>query len=339
MSIRSLCADTGVVAFHISELLSPFAIERIRQGLEYGEEWLESAPTRLEESCKRFGVLPTVPQWGGNRSVACRGVLMDDPRLGASSVERERRFFSERHSAGSEVVVKLSAYRRSTHREVESLAVLSASGRVPHIVSFDVQSEVLITHLLPDVTPLSDLEEDRDEAPAIAELLREVHSCDSALLPAEPSIPYRLASAWQSASAWRSAPRMELAKAAETLELMGRASASSLHGDLVPANVLRDPSGTLFVVDPQAAAGDPSSAVASWGLLRGNGDEQGWRAGGGAIRRALLVGSLLSCPSERVLAHLSFQAFEIACRQASWEQWDWVAESIELGRRSREMLV
>jgi streptomycin 6-kinase len=131
---------------------------------------------------------------------------------------------------------------------------------------------------------------------------------------------------------------MELAGAAETLELMGLAQECALHGDLVPANVLRDTSGTLFVVDPQATAGDPCSAVASWGLLRGNGDEQGWRAGGGAIRRALLVGSLLSCPSERVLAHLSFQAFEIACRQASWEQWDWVAESIELGRRAREML-
>ncbi len=321
--------------FHISELLSPFAVERLRQGLEFGEEWLASAPSRLEKACRENGVEPTAPQWGGNRSVACRGVLVHD----SQQVANPRRASWELGSKpGDEVVVKISAYPRSTRREVESLAVLSASGRVPHIVTFDVASELLVTHLLPSVTPLSALEEDRFEAPAVVDLLKQVHACDSTLLPSEPSIPYRLAAAWQAASAWRSAPRMELAKAAETLELQGRTPSSALHGDLVPANVLRDSAGKLFVVDPQASAGDPSSAVASWGLLRGNGDEQGWRAGGGAIRRALLVGSLLSCPSERVLAHLSFQAFEIACRQASWEQWDWAAESIELGRRAREML-
>ena len=318
--------------FHISELLSPFAIERLRQGLEHGDEWLASAPSRLEQVCHENGVEPTAAQWGGNRSVACRGVLKDDATKNSAS-----RFSSAPN--GTEVVVKLSAYPRSTRREVESLAVLASSRRVPQIVTFDVASEVLVTELLPGVTPLSDLEEDRFEAPAVVDLLKQVHACDPALLPLEPSIPYRLASAWQSASAWRSAPRIELAQAAEKLELMGRGPECALHGDLVPANVLRDQSGVLFVVDPQASAGDPSSAAASWGLLRGNGDEQGWRAGGGAIRRALLVGSLLSCPAERVLAHLSFQAFEIACRQASWEQWDWVAESIELGRRAREMLI
>lgn len=304
------------MAYHLDELLSPFAVERLRASLKNGDEWLSSAPSRLVDEAHRFDVVPTAAQWGGNRSVACRGIRPD----------------------GTEVVVKVSAYPGTTRRETHSLAVLSASGRVPDVVAADPAAEVLITRLIPSVTPLSEVEEVRSEASALADLLRVVHSCDSALLPADLSIPFRLAAAWQAASAWRHAPRLDLARAAEFLELLGPSEEVSLHGDLVPANVLRSASGELFLVDPQASAGDPASAVASWGLLRGNGDELGWRAGGGAIRRALVLGSLLSLDHERVLAHLAFQALELACRQASWEQWEWAAESIELYRRTREAL-
>ena len=304
------------MAYRLDELLSPFAIERLRASLTYGDDWLRNAPSRLVDEAHRFDVVPTAPQWGGNRSVACRGIRPD----------------------GTEVVVKLSAYKGTTRRETHSLAVLAPSARVPEVIAADPSAEVLITRLIPDATPLSEVDEIKTEAAGLAELLRLVHACDAELLPSEISIPFRLAAAWQAASAWRHAPRIDLARAAEVLELLPPAPSVALHGDLVPANVLKSSSGVMYLVDPQASAGDPAAAAASWGLLRGNGDELGWRAGGGAIRRALVLGSLLSLDHERVLAHLAFQALELACRQASWEQWEWAAESIELYRRARAAL-
>lgn len=300
--------------FDITELLSPFAIERLRASLLDGDAWLSAAPSRLEDEAIRLGFEPTVIQWGGNRSVACRALSRD----------------------GVEVVVKLAAYAGSTRREVLSLAALVESRRVPEILACDEKREVLVTRAIQTAIPLSDLDEDKLETASVADLLSRVHSCDTSLLPSEHPVAFRLAAAWQTAEGWRNAPRMELCRAAEVLELLPTDKECALHGDLVPANVLKDENGVLWLVDPQAAAGDPASSAASWGLLRGNGPEQGWRTGGGAIRRALLVGQLLGCNQQRVLAYLTFQAFEMACRQASWEQWEWAAESIELARAARE---
>lgn len=307
---------TIAVVFELADLLSPFAVERLQQSLPLADEWLASAPRRLLVAAQTFGVTPVAPLWGGNRSVACWGTDGD----------------------GVSCVVKLAAYPGSVRREVQGLRVLAPSGRVPRIVAVQEMAEVLVTELISQAVPLAELPEHKAEAPAVAELLSALHGCAPGALRTEQPVAYRLAAAWRVASAWRSAPRVELAAAAEVVELLPAVSGVVLHGDLVPANILRVAGGKLMAVDPQAVVGDPASSAAAWALLRGNGDEQGWRAGGGGVRRALHVGTLLGCSPERVMAHLSFQAFELACRQASWGQWDWVSESMDLARAARAVL-
>lgn len=284
------------------------------QSLPAAEEWLSSAPARLVSAAHRFGIHPVAPLWGGNRSVACWGL----------------------DAVGSAHVVKVAAYPGSTRREVAGLVAFADSGRVPIVVACDAQYEILVSEMFEQSVPLSQVPEFRFEAPAVAELLAALHRCPPGALPRETPVAYRLAHAWKASSSWRSAPRLELAAAAEAVEFLPPVVAQALHGDLVPANILRASNGVLVAIDPQACAGDPASSAAAWGLLRGNGDEQGWRAGGGAIRRALHVGSLLGCEPDRVLVHLSFQAFELACRQSSWVQWDWVSESLDLARAARD---
>jgi streptomycin 6-kinase len=129
-----------------------------------------------------------------------------------------------------------------------------------------------------------------------------------------------------------------MATAADRLERASVSDMVVLHGDLVPGNILLKQDGELLGIDPQAVVGEIEAAAASWGLLRSNGDEQGWRAGGGAVRRALLLCSVLGADSERTLAHLSFQALELACRQAYWGEWEWVSESLDVSRAAAAAL-
>jgi len=317
--VRGPCLSCGldtVFVFVLDDLLSPFAIARLKESLSYADQWLELAPSRLLAACKREGVTPVAPLRGGNRSVACWG----------------------QDRTGAHVAVKLAAYPGATRREAASLKALASSGRVPGVILADLHREVLVSELVRGSTPLSSTEETREEVAGVAGLLAAFAECAPDDVPEDVSLGWRVGQAWQLAQHWTSAPRIELATAADRLERASVSSIVVLHGDLVPGNILLKQDGELLGIDPQAVVGEIEAAAASWGLLRSNGDEQGWRAGGGAVRRALLLCSVLGADSERTLAHLSFQALELACRQAYWGEWDWVSESLDVSRAAAAAL-
>ena len=294
--------------FHVSELLSDFAVSRLKESLPYATQWLDTAPTRLIAACKRSGVTPVEPLLGGNRSVSVWG---HDPE-------------------GNALVVKLAAFPGATSREALSLDTLSPSGRVPMVVSADSQREVLVTEYLSGALALTLCLEDPNELELVASLLHDLSLTPSIGVPHDVSLGWRLGQAWDACSNWRAAPRIELAEAAERVVGLPPEQEVVLHGDLVPSNLMLMPDGRLFAVDPQSVVGPLSSSVASWALSRGKGDKQGWRAGGGAVRRALSLSLLTGLDQDSVLSHLVFQALELACRQSVWEEWDWVSESLEL---------
>lgn len=302
--------------FALDDLLSPFAVARLKESLSYADQWLELAPSRLLAACKREGVTPSAPLRGGNRSVACWGL----------------------DRSGAHVAVKLAAYPGATRREAASLRALAPSGRVPGVILADLHREVLVSELVRGSTPLSNTIETRDEVAGVAGLLAAFAECPPDEVPDDVSLGWRVGQAWQLAQHWTSAPRVELASAADRLERVSVSEKVVLHGDLVPGNILMTGTGALLGIDPQSVVGEIESAAASWGLLRGNGDEQGWRAGGGAVRRTLLLCSVLGADSERALSHLSFQALELACRQAFWGEWDWVSESLDVSRAAAAAL-
>lgn len=302
--------------FDVNDLLSDFAIRRLSESLPYARQWLDTAPSRLEAACRRAGVTPVEPLLGGNRSVSVWGHDHD----------------------GVALVVKLAAFPGATARESASLDVLAPSGRVPLVVSADVSREVLVTEYLSGALALTSCLEDRNEIESVAGLLYDLSLSSPDGVPRDVSLGWRLGQAWDAAADWRSAPRVELAEAADRIVSFPPKSGVVLHGDLVPANLMLLPDGRLFAVDPQSVVGSLASSAASWALSRGKGDKQGWRAGGGAVRRALSIGLLLGLDQDEVLSHLVFQSLELSCRQSLWGEWDWVSESLELARTATAAL-
>lgn len=306
----------NVRVFHVEELLSDFAVSRLQESLPYAAQWLDTAPARLMAACKRSGVVPVEPLLGGNRSVSVWGYGPD----------------------GNSLVVKLAAFPGATSREAASLDALAPSGRVPMVVSADSQREVLITEYLSGALALTLCLEDHDELELVASLLSDLALTPSSGVPSDVSLGWRLGQAWDAGSNWRAAPRVELAEAAERIMSLTPEPGVVLHGDLVPSNLMLMPDGRLFAVDPQSVVGSLSSSAASWALSRGKGDKQGWRAGGGAVRRALSLSLLMGLDQDAVLSHLVFQALELACRQSAWGEWEWVSESLELASTANAAL-
>lgn len=302
--------------FAVGDLLSDFAVKRLHESLPYAREWLDTAPSRLMSACRRHKVVPVEPLLGGNRSVSVWGYDPD----------------------GVPLVVKLSAFPGSTARESASLDLLSPSGRVPLVVSSDKHREILVTEYLSGALPLASFLEDAAEIDLVAGLLSDISLTHSKGVPKDVSLGWRLGQAWDAAASWRGAPRIELAQAADRVQHITDEPLVVLHGDLVPSNLMLMPDNRLFAVDPQSVVGSLSSSAASWAINRGKGDKQGWRAGGGAVRRALSVSLVLGLEPDHVLSHLVFQALELACRQSLWGEWEWVSESLDLASTARAAL-
>jgi streptomycin 6-kinase len=244
------------------------------------EGWLAEVPTLAARQASRWGL-----------------VLGELFQSGASSLVMRCRW-----PDGTPAVLKLTPDRALLTKQVEMLRVFASSGRVPAVLSTDVEAGAMVLEEVLHGTEAEDMPE--TSLPQLwGELLAALHTvappaqwpwdlrgrCDEAFVRigrrlSEPAIGARIHQAtWQ-----RSIRRCETLLDTQTTLVL-------LHGDLHLGNALDGgPSRGLVAIDPKACIGDPCFDAVDYAVA-GAGHE-------GVETRCQLVATACGLDADRLYA-------------------------------------